>query len=133
MKTVIVTAGVIIEQKKVLVAKRKEGSLRGGLWELPGGKAREGEDPRDALRRELKEELDIDVEPEGILEVVFHSYPEYPILLLAYRCRIKKGVPKPIGCQDLRWVGLEELNRLAMSPADEPVRSRMSSSGEGFI
>lgn len=133
MKTVIVTAGVIIEKKKVLVAQRKEGSLRSLLWEFPGGKAREGEDPRDALRRELKEELDIDAEPEGILEAVFHSYPEHSILLLAYRCRIRKGVPKPVGCRDLRWVDFEELNRLAMSPADEPVRSRIGPSGDGFL
>lgn len=133
MKTVIVTAGVIIEKKKVLVAQRKEGVLRGLLWEFPGGKVREGEDPRDALRRELKEELDIDVEAGRILEVVFHSYPEYPILLLTYHCHIKKGVPKPIGCQGLRWVGFEELNRLAMPPADEPIRSRLGSSGEGLI
>jgi 8-oxo-dGTP diphosphatase len=127
LKTIIVTAGVIIEKKKVLVAQRMEGALRGLLWEFPGGKVKEGEDPREALRRELKEELDVDVEVGKILEVVFHTYPEYPILLLTYHCRIKKGVPKPIGCHDLRWVSLEELNELAMPPADEPIRKRLAS------
>ena len=104
-----------------------EGAPRGLLWEFPGGKVKEGEDPREALRRELKEELDVDVEVGKILEVVFHIYPEYPILLLTYYCRIKKGVPKPIGCHDLRWVSLEELNELAMPPADEPIRKRLAS------
>jgi 8-oxo-dGTP diphosphatase len=127
LKTIIVTAGVIIEKKKVLVAQRMEGALRGLLWEFPGGKIKEGEDPREALRRELKEELDVDVEVGKILEVIFHPYPEYPILLLTYHCRIKKGVPKPIGCHDLRWVSLEELNELAMPPADEPIRKRLAS------
>jgi 8-oxo-dGTP diphosphatase len=127
LKTIIVTAGVIIEKKKVLVAQRMEGALRGLLWEFPGGKVKEGEDPREALRRELKEELDVDVEVGKILEVIFHSYPEYPILLLTYHCRIKKGIPKPIGCHDLRWVSLEELNELAMTPADEPIRKRLAS------
>jgi 8-oxo-dGTP diphosphatase len=133
MKTVIVTAGVIIEKKKVLVAQRREGAHRGLLWEFPGGKVQEGEDPRKALRRELKEELKVDVEVGKILEAVFHTYPEYPILLLTYHCRIKKGVPKPIGCHDLQWVSLEELNRLAMPPADEPIRIRLGLSGEGLI
>jgi 8-oxo-dGTP diphosphatase len=125
LKTIIVTAGVIIEKKKVLVAQRMEGALRGLLWEFPGGKVKEGEDPSEALRRELKEELDVDVEVGKILEVVFHTYPEYPILLLTYHCHIKKGVPKPIGCHDLRWVSLEELNELAMPPADEPIRKHL--------
>lgn len=127
MKTILVTAGVIIEKKKILVAQRMEGALRGLLWEFPGGKVKEGEDPREALRRELKEELDVDVEVGKILEVVFHIYPEYPILLLTYHCHIIKGVPKPIGCHDLRWVSLEELNELAMPPADEPIRKRLAS------
>jgi 8-oxo-dGTP diphosphatase len=127
MKTVIVTAGVIIEGKKVLVAQRMEDALHGLLWEFPGGKAKEGEDPREALRRELKEELDIDVEVENIFEVVFHSYPEYPILLLAYGCRVKQGVPKPVGCKALRWFNLKELNELALAPADEPIRKRLVS------
>ena len=127
LKTILVTAGVIIAKKKVLVAQRMEGAPRGLLWEFPGGKVKEGEDPRKALRRELKEELDVDVEVGKILEVIFHPYPEYPILLLTYHCQIKKGVPKPIGCHDLRWVSFEELNGLAMAPADEPIRKQLGS------
>ena len=133
LKTLLVTAGVIIQKKKVLVAQRMKGAPRGLLWEFPGGKVKEGEDPREALRRELKEELDIDVDVGKILEAVFHTYPEYPILLLAYHCRIKKGVPKPIGCHDLQWVSIRELTRLAMPPADEPIRTCLGSSGEGLI
>lgn len=133
MKTILVTAGVIIEKKKVLVAQRMEGALRGLLWEFPGGKVKESEDPREALRRELKEELDVDVEVGKILEVVFHTYPEYPILLLTYYCYIIKGVPKPIGCHDLRWVSLEELNGLAMPPADEPIRKHLITAKEGLF
>lgn len=132
MKTILVTAGVIIEKKKALVAQRKKRALRGLLWEFPGGKVKEGEDPRRALQRELKEELDVDVEVEKILEAVFHTYPEYPILLLAYRCRIKRGTPRPMGCHDLRWVCLAELNKLPMPPADEPIRIRLNRPGEGL-
>src|SRR4030043_2017217 len=95
LKTIIVTAGVIIEKKKVLVAQRMEGALRGRLWEFPGGKVEDGEDPREALRRELKEELDVEVEVGKLFEAVFYSYPEFPLLLLVYCCRVEKGSLKP--------------------------------------
>lgn len=133
MKTVLVTAGVIIRRKRVLVTQRRGDALRGGLWEFPGGKVNDEEDPRKALERELKEELGIDTQVGEVLETAFHLYPEYPILLLAYRCRIKKGIPRPIGCQDLRWVGLKELMELPMPPADVPIRVRLSRPKEGLL
>jgi 8-oxo-dGTP diphosphatase len=132
MKTVIVTAALIIEQGKILVTQRKKDSSHGLLWEFPGGKVKEGEEPRDALRRELKEELDVEVEVGMIFDAIFYSYPEYPILLLVYRCRIEKGSLKPIGCHDLRWVNLRELEKLAMPPADDPIRKHLGSFEEGF-
>jgi 8-oxo-dGTP diphosphatase len=133
MKTLIVTAGVIIEQGKVLVTQRKEDSPHGLLWEFPGGKVKEGEEPREALRRELKEELDIEAEVGMIFEAVFHPYPKQPILLLAYCCRRDKGILKPLGCHDLRWVGLSELKGLAMPPADDPIRKHLCSSENQLV
>ncbi len=125
MKTILVAAGVMIQQERVLVTQRKKESIRGLLWEFPGGKVREGEDPRKALRRELMEELDIEVEVGKPLEVVFYVYPEYPVLLLAFWCHLQQGIPKPLGCQDLRWVPYEELNLLPIAPADEPIRQHL--------
>jgi 8-oxo-dGTP diphosphatase len=133
MKTVIVTAALIIEQGKILVTQRKPGDSHGLLWEFPGGKVKEGEEPREAVRRELKEELDVGVEPGMIFDAIFYSYPEYPILLLVYHCRIEKGSLKPIGCRDLRWVNLQELETLAMPPADEPIRKHLVSFEKGFL
>jgi 8-oxo-dGTP diphosphatase len=133
MKTLIVTAGVVIEQGKVLVTQRMEKSSQGLLWEFPGGKLEERETPREALRRELKEELDIDVEVGTIFETVYYPYPESPILLLAYHCRIVKGVLKPLGCRDLRWVNLRELKELVMPPADDPIRGHLFSSEENLF
>jgi len=128
MKTVIVAAALTIEHGKHLVTQRKKDSSHGLLWEFPGGKVKEGEDPREALRRELKEELDVEVEVGRLFDAVFYSYPEFPILLLVYRCRIEKGSLKPIECHDLQWVTLKELEALAMPPADGPVRKRLFSS-----
>jgi 8-oxo-dGTP diphosphatase len=128
MRTVIVTAALIIEQGKLLVTQRMKDSSRGLLWEFPGGKVEEGEDPRGALRRELKEELDVEVEVGKLFDAVFYSYPEYPLLLLIYRCRVEKGSLKPIGCHDLRWVTPRELEELDMPPADDPIRKHLFSS-----
>jgi 8-oxo-dGTP diphosphatase len=130
MKTLIVSAGVVIEWGKVLVTQRMEGSSQGLLWEFPGGKLKERETPREALQRELKEELDIEVEVGTIFETVYYPYPKAPILLLAYHCRIVKGVLKPLGCRDLRWVSLRELKELVMPPADDPIRGHLFSSEE---
>jgi len=133
MKTVIVTAALIIEQEKILVTQRKQEDSHGLLWEFPGGKVKEGEEPREALQRELKEELDVEVKPGMMFDGTLYSYPEYPILLLVYHGRIEKGSLKPIGCHDLRWVTLQELKTLAMPPADEPIRTHLSSLEEGFL
>ena len=127
MKTVIVAAALTIEHGKHLVTQRKKDSSHGLLWEFPGGKVKEGEDPREALRRELKEELDVEVEVGRLFDAVFYSYPEFPILLLVYCCRVEKGSLKPIGCHDLRWVTGKELETLAMPPADDPIRKRLGS------
>ena len=90
----------------------------------------EGEEPREALRRELKEELDIEVEVGRIFDAVFEPHPEGPLLLLAFSCGKVKGHLKPLGCSDLRWVSLKELEGLAMPPADEPIRKRLCSPEE---
>ena len=125
MKTLIVTAGLMMEQGKILVTQRKKDASHGLLWEFPGGKVMEAEEPRQALRRELMEELGIEVEVGTIVEAVYHVYPDYPILLLLYSCQIRKGTPKPLGSQGLRWVDSEELKKLAMPPADDPIRDRL--------
>jgi 8-oxo-dGTP diphosphatase len=127
MNTVTVTAALIADQGKILVTQRKEDSSHGLLWEFPGGKVKEGEDPRQALQRELKEELDTKAKVGMLFDAVFHTYPEYPILLLVYRCWVEKDSLKPIGCRDLRWVTLRELEKLAMPPADDPIRRHLSS------
>ncbi len=125
MRTIIVAAGLIVEERRILISQRKEEGPYGLLWEFPGGKVKEGEEPRQALRRELKEELGVEASVEALFEVVFHVYPEYPVLLLVYRCRIEKGIPRPLDCRDLQWVALEDLEGISMLEADDPIRQRL--------
>jgi len=127
LKTLIVVAGVMMEEGKVLVTQRKEDSPHGLLWEFPGGKVMEGEEPREALRRELKEELDIEVEVGRIVDAVFKFHPKDPLLLLVFRCQRMKGLLKPLGCADLQWVSLHDLEGLAMPPADDSIRKQLCS------
>jgi 8-oxo-dGTP diphosphatase len=121
----IVTAGIVIRKGRVLVAKRTHNSHRGLLWEFPGGKMESDEDPKACLRRELLEELDIGVKVGEIMEVVYHRYERYPILLLGYRCELKEGAPKALGCREYRWVGKGELKGLSMPEADNPIRDTL--------
>ena len=133
MKTVIVAAGMIVEQGRILVAQRKKGSSHGLLWEFPGGKVEKGEEPRGALKRELREELGIDAEVGRIVEAVFYFYPEFPILLLLYHCRIEEGTPRALGCLDLQWVRPWEMKELAMPPADEAIQDHLASLEESAL
>jgi len=93
----IVAAGVLVENGRVLLAQRKPDAHLGGAWELPGGKVEEGEDPRDALRRELAEELGIDVTVGEVVDVTFHWYEQAGknILLLFFDVTRVPGSPDP--------------------------------------
>ena len=125
MKTIVVTSGLMTEGKRILLSQRREEDEQGLLWEFPGGQVEEGEEPRQALVRELREELEVEVEVGALFDAVFYPYPGRAVLLLVYRCRIRAGSPRPRGCRDLRWVAREELGSLAMPPADEPIRHRL--------
>ncbi len=121
MKTLIVAAGIIVESEKVLITQRLEDSRHALLWEFPGGKVTSEEDPREALQRELEEELALDVEVGTIFDAVYYPYPDAPVLLLLYYCRIMKGTPELLGCRDFRWVRVEDLRRFEMPAADESI------------
>jgi 8-oxo-dGTP diphosphatase len=125
MKTLVVAAALITKEGHIVVAQRKEDDEWGLYWEFPGGTLDEDEGPHECIKRELREELGIGVEIGNIQQVVFRQYESFNILLLAYQCRIKAGIPTAIGCREVRWVGKEELQELQMPPADEAVRGRL--------
>ena len=126
--TVLVAAGVLEREGKTLAAKRKSGSHLEGHWEFPGGKIEPNESPEDCLVRELAEEIGVLVVPRGILDVVFHRYPEKSVLLLFYRCELLEGDPRPIECDEVRWVDLADLPSLDWAPADVPFVRKLAES-----
>ena len=127
MKTVIVAAAMILEKERILIAQRREEDVQGLLWEFPGGKVKQGEDPRQALQRELKEELGIEAKVGMIFDINYHEYPQYPVLLLVYRCDLGTGKPQPLGCRDVRWVPVDEMQDFAMPAADLPILENLRS------
>ncbi len=118
----VAAAALIDANGRVLVQQRTHGSLA-GLWEFPGGKIEAGETPADALIRELREELAIDVEAASLAPAAFSSEPlgDRHLLLLLHVCREWKGTPQPIEAAALKWVRPADLHALPMPGPDRPL------------
>jgi len=119
----VVAVALIDVDGRVLIAKRPEGKKLAGLWEFPGGKVEPGERPEQALIRELKEELDIDVKESCLAPFVFasHAYDSFHLLMPLYLCRRWEGVVAAREHDALAWVKPNKLSDYPMPPADEPL------------
>jgi 8-oxo-dGTP diphosphatase len=117
-REVVVVAAVIEDNDRFLVTRRQAGVHLAGLWEFPGGKIDPDETHAAALAREIREELDTDVDIGALIFHVTHDYPEQRISLFFYRCRVT-GAPRPVLGQEMRWVPRSELATLGFPPADE--------------
>lgn len=109
-----------------IVTRRKKDAHLGGAWELPGGKIETGESPRDAVQRELREELGIEVEAIAPLTFSHFRYPNREVLLLFHACRTIAGhEPRPLAADALELLTLAEILTLPMPPANEPFKDHM--------
>ena len=115
-----VTAAIIAENGKVLIAKRKPTGRLPKLWEFTGVKLEEGETPEQCLSRELQEEFEIDVEVGDYLGTSVHNYDFGTIELLAYRTRVFNIVFKLKDHSEVAWVEPKDLSRYEFTPADLP-------------
>ena len=113
-----VAAGLISWEGRYLITRRKQGAYLGGLWEFPGGKREPGESLEDCLRREIREELGIEITPPVLFRVISHDYPDKSVELHFFRCLIYGGQPRPLGCDDLRWVAPAEFKNFEFPLAD---------------
>jgi A/G-specific adenine glycosylase len=116
-----VTAAVIRNKGKILITQRPEKGLLGGLWEFPGGKKEPGESLEQCLKREIQEELNIDIKVGERFIQVRHAYTHFRITLHCFFCRKLKGKILPIGVTDFLWVYPEELDRFPFPRADQRV------------
>jgi mutator protein MutT len=116
--TAVVVAAVIEQQDRFLVTQRQAGVHLAGMWEFPGGKIDPTETHADALRREIREELDAEVDVGELVLATTHAYLEQTVTLYFYRCRLL-GEPRPMLGQEMRWVDRETLRILGFPAADE--------------
>lgn len=119
-----VVAALIRRGEKFLICQRPEGKARSLLWEFVGGKVEPGETKADALRRECREELALEVEPESVYAEVLHEYPDLTVHLTLF-CARAKGEPTRLEHRDLRWITPAEIPQYDFCPADREILLRM--------
>jgi A/G-specific adenine glycosylase len=123
----LVTAAVIHRGDQVLITRRPTSGLLGGLWEFPGGKLQPGEDLPACLRREIREELGVEIEVGGWLGSFRHGYTHFRVTLHAYACSLTNGQqPKPLQADALRWVLPPELPNYPMGKIDRQIANLIS-------
>lgn len=122
-----VVAGLVVHGGRLLISRRLPEAHQGGCWEFPGGKVEPGESEPEALRRELREELGIEVEVGPLFDRVRHTYPgREPLELAFYVCRAGHVEPRALGCSAFAWVLPCELRRYTFPAANEGVAARLA-------
>jgi 8-oxo-dGTP diphosphatase len=124
MSTLVVSAAIVERDGRVLVTRRQPGVHLEGLWEFPGGKCEAGETLDQCLRREMREELGVDVEVGAELFTVAHDYRDRRVELHFLRCAFE-GDPVPQLGQELRWMTRDDLDPAAFPPADAELIRRL--------
>lgn len=125
-----VSAGLVFRNGRLLITQRTAGTHLAGFWEFPGGKREPDESWEDCLRRELREELGVEVEVGPLFEEVRHEYPVKAVHLRFYRCHLPGGEPSAIGCAALAWVERGGLRSFAFPEADATLLARLESTPE---
>lgn len=118
MKTIKVAAAIIIHDNQIFATQRGYGEFKDG-WEFPGGKIEEGETHQEALAREIKEELDTEIEVKDFLETVEYDYPEFHLSMDCFFCTIKSGELVLKEHEAAKWLTAETLDSVDWLPADQ--------------
>lgn len=117
MKQIKVVAAIIKNEYKILATKRGYGEFI-NMWEFPGGKIEPGETKKQALVREIKEELNIEINVDKFALDIEYQYPNFYLFMSCFMCSIKEGSIELLEHNDGKWITKEELNTLNWLPAD---------------
>mgnify|MGYP005801550865 FL=1 len=117
MKSIEVVAAVIENQGKIFATRRGYGDQKGG-WEFPGGKMESGETAQEALVREIKEELDTEIEVGELIDTIEYDYPKFHLTMHCFFCSVKKGNLVLKEHEAAKWLTLETLDTVDWLPAD---------------
>jgi A/G-specific adenine glycosylase len=116
-----IALGVLLKKDKLLITRRKPDGLLGGLWELPGGKLHANEMLPEACVREIKEEVNLEVEVGDFLICIKHAYTHFRIVVNVYACKLRKGKIRLKGPVDYRWIKSSELDQYAFPAANHKI------------
>ncbi|MEM7726793.1 MAG: 8-oxo-dGTP diphosphatase MutT [Cyanobacteria bacterium P01_A01_bin.45] len=120
---VIGVAVIRNEQGQILIDRRLPEGEMGGLWEFPGGKIEAHETIEECIKREIKEELDINIEIGEHLTTVDYTYTKSRVTLIVHNCLHISGIPKPIECDEIHWVNIKDLKDYTFPEANKQIIS----------
>lgn len=124
MKVIKVVAAVVVHSKRVFATQRGYGEFKGG-WEFPGGKVEEGETAEEALKREIREELETEIEVLELLDTVEYDYPDFHLSMDCFICKIISGDLILKEHQNAKWLTKETLDSVDWLPADQVLLEKL--------
>lgn len=127
-----VVAALIWREGRFMICQRPENKARALLWEFVGGKVEPGESKEEALARECREELDVDIAVGSVFAEVLHEYPDLTVHLTVFSAQLAGGEPRLLEHNDLRWITPDEIPLYEFCPADTQILEaiQMSSSSK---
>ena len=118
MKSIEVVAAVIKHKDRIFATQRGYGEFKDG-WEFPGGKMEANETPQEALKREIKEELDTEIEVNDLIDTINYDYPTFHLTMHCFWCTVKSGKLELLEHEDAKWLSKKELESVDWLPADK--------------
>lgn len=125
-RRLLVVAALIERRGRVLLSQRRADQSFPLSWEFPGGKVESGEAPVAALAREIREELGCGIRVREIVELIFHAYPDFDLVMPVYRAAIVAGTPRAAAVAAIAWVPMQQLTEMTMPPADLPFARKLA-------
>jgi A/G-specific adenine glycosylase len=125
-----IVVGIVYKDGSILIGKRRQNALLGGLWEFPGGKKQKDESFKDAVAREVREETGIEIEVGKRLCIVKHTYSHFKITLHAYLCTYASGMAKPLDCDAVKWVPAAGLRKYAFPGANVKIIRQLAAADQ---
>lgn len=130
MKTINVVAAVFFKDGKVFATQRGYGEFKDG-WEFPGGKVEPGESPEDALRREIREELEVEVSVGDLIDTIEYDYPAFHLSMKCFACTFAGGSPHLLEHEAAKWLTSTQLCSVNWLPADVTLIPKIEKMMEG--
>lgn len=126
MKEIDVVSAAIIEQGKILIAQRPQDKTLANYWEFPGGKIETGETMEEALKREIKEELNIDIDVQTFIDHSSYAYYFGKVNLYLYTANVKEGDICLREHSQIKWLEVDDLNEVEWAAADIPLAKQLA-------